>query len=143
MEDLSRLCRTLGQAYRTGPRYVPVPGSDGRIGGELTVSEEETPAHVDRRDNQEVSAPSSESEMGHWSDIQTEPEKEVLTEAMPVQHSTPVELGGASSRGARSRSRSPMPRSQRRLSPVVVVASSSTSSSRSSSSSACRSNCGT
>eukprot|EP00971_Amphidinium_carterae_P214889 4264412-Amphidinium_carterae.1 len=143
MEDLSRLCRTLGQLYRTGPRYLPVPGPDGCIRGEITVSEAETPADVDRGDTQEVSAPSSESEMGHWSEVQTEAEKELPTEPMPVQQSTPVELVGASSCGARSRSRSPMPLSQSRLSPVVVVASSSTSSSRSSSSSARRSNCGT
>eukprot|EP00971_Amphidinium_carterae_P330122 6462981-Amphidinium_carterae.3 len=143
MEDLSRLCRNLGKAYRTGARYMPVPGPDGCISGEHTVSEEETPPHVEGGDTHAGSVPLSDSEMGHWSEVQTEAEKEVLTEPMPVEQSMPVEPGGASSCAARSRSRSPMPRCLRRRCPVVVVASSTTSSSRSSCTSSRRSTSGT
>eukprot|EP00971_Amphidinium_carterae_P096905 1918258-Amphidinium_carterae.2 len=138
MEDLSRLCRNLGKAYRTCARYTPVPAPDGCIAGEHPLSEEETPPHVEGGDTNAL----SDSEMGHWSEVQTEAEKEVLTEPMPVEQSMPVEPGGASSCASRSRSRSPMARGLRRRCPLVVIASSTTSSSRSSCTSSRRSTSG-
>eukprot|EP00971_Amphidinium_carterae_P174953 3468182-Amphidinium_carterae.1 len=86
----------------------------------------------------EVSATYSESEMGNWSEVQTEPEKDA--EKMPVELVGSERCGARSrSRTPRSRSRTPRPRSLRRRVPVVVTVSSSTSSSTSSRTSSSRS----